>query len=470
MNFSETNFIYLFLPIVVGTFLVLNFYFSGRLARIHLLISSFIFYAYWDINFLFLLILLLVVNRILHFLILRERTSRLSLFLLIAINLSWLGYFKYSFFLLDLISSEGVNENIFLPLAISFYTFQLIMYGIFVFRSKVVASGIDFALYILFFPQLIAGPLVKFDYFNRRFEEAGTFKFHSRKFNTGILLFSVGLVKKVLIANSLLAYHTLLYSEYSQGSEEYVFFLILIYSFYIYFDFSSYSDMARGIAQMLMLNLPRNFLSPYRARGIREFWRRWHVTLSRFLRDTLYIPLGGARKGHGRFCLAVIVTMTLGGLWHGAGINFVFWGASHGVFLILDRFFIGTAGVKFRCPAIAAIAYQFIVVSLLWVPFFSKSLSETFKIYSDLIRHLSSISGVISILNVGNLFLLALLVACGAAIWVLPRGEVFVRWLTLGAAPSLRKVAGLSALGGLLGVALVLVLIGEPHEFVYFQF
>ena len=162
--------------------------------------------------------------------------------------------------------------------------------------------------------------------------------------------------------------------------------------------------------------------------------------------------------------------MTLGGLWHGAGVNFLFWGASHGLVLILERFFTESFGAKLRWLASVAIPYQFIVVSLLWVPFFSKSLAETFKIYSDLIQHLSSIAGLMSALTVGNFFLVLLLSACGIAVWVLPRGEVFVRWLALGTAQIPKKLIGLCILGGVVGVASVLVLVGEPHEFVYFQF
>ena len=315
--------------------------------------------------------------------------------LAITLNLLLLGYFKYTNFFVDNLEAVTGSEmrvaDIALPIGISFYTFQQIAYCADTYAGKVRERDfLSYALFISFFPQLIAGPIVHHSDLTRQFRLPSFARPSTDDVLTGLALFSVGLFKKKIIADSFAAYATPVFIaadggasvEFAQAWQA-----ALGYTFQIYFDFSGYSDMALGLARMFGIRLPMNFFSPYKSVSIIAFWRRWHITLSHFLRDYLYIPLGGNRRGQTRRWINLALTMLLGGLWHGANWNFVVWGGLHGLYLVLanawraafpglaqkDGFRGGDAdggrGLAWRVNAVAGWAVTFLAVVVAWVFF-----------------------------------------------------------------------------------------------------
>jgi len=263
----------------------------------------------------------------------------------IAGNLGLIGYFKYAnFFVNELNSTLGMDfhlQTIILPLAISFFTFQQVAYLVDVYKGKAHEySFLHYCLFVTFFPQLIAGPIVHHKEMLPQFAKDKVFRLSHEHLAVGITIFTIGLFKKVLLADGVAVYATPVFNA-AEAGVALTFFEAwggaLAYTFQLYFDFSGYSDMAIGLARMFGIRLPLNFHSPYKAYNIIEFWRRWHMTLSRFFRDYLYIPLGGNQKGTPRSFLNLMITMVLGGLWHGAGWTFVLWGALHGFYLIVNH-------------------------------------------------------------------------------------------------------------------------------------
>ena len=274
-----------------------------------------------------------------------EKYIKLVLFLGVTLNLFLLGYYKYSNFFVDNINSLTGSSlylnTIVLPLGISFFTFEQIAYLVDTYRGKSKRySLLHYCTFVTFFPQLIAGPIAHHKEIIPQLENQDIYKFNYQNFSSGITLFFIGLFKKVMIADKLAGFATPVFDAAELGYtltffESWI--GALAYTFQIYFDFSGYSDMAIGLGIMLGIKLPFNFNSPYKATNIIEFWRRWHMTLSRFLRDYLYIPLGGNRKGTISRYNNLIVTMLLGGLWHGASWTFVVWGGLHGFYLIINH-------------------------------------------------------------------------------------------------------------------------------------
>jgi len=262
----------------------------------------------------------------------------------IVLNLSALGWFKYANFIASTVDrwvEAGFTlAPIVLPLAISFFTFQQIAYLVDAYRTaRSEPDWLQYALFVSFFPQLIAGPIVHHREMLPQFDEVGRRGPALRDLEVGATIFAIGLFKKVVIADGVAPWSTEVFESVALGAwpglvESWG--AALAYTFQLYFDFSGYSDMAVGLGLLFGIRLPLNFASPYRATSIVEFWRRWHITLSRFLRDYLYIPLGGNRRGPARRYLNVMITMVLGGLWHGAGWTFIAWGALHGVYLLIN--------------------------------------------------------------------------------------------------------------------------------------
>lgn len=309
-----------------------------------LLVASFVFYSYWNPPFFFLILFSILFNFSWGRLIERTSGRRRDLWLYsgVAVNLLLIAYFKYANFMASniawLFGKEWVAQDIFLPLGISFFTFQQIAYLIDC--SKGLAKEhvfTQYALFVTFFPQLIAGPIVRYEDIMPQFGRLRTFGMSYRNTAVGIALLTLGLFKKVVIADTLSPWVAAVFDS----SEPLTLFEawggVLSYTFQIYFDFSGYSDMAVGLGRLFNIELAINFNSPYKALSISDFWRRWHITLSSFLRDYLYIPLGGNRCGKIRRNINIMITMLLGGLWHGASWNFVVWGGLHGVFLVINH-------------------------------------------------------------------------------------------------------------------------------------
>lgn len=345
MLFNSYTFILIFLPIVIGGFYVFSRTGDRRSMVVFLTLASLIFYGWWNPKYLLLILASILVN---FFIAGRIRPgqsgSRLWLWVGIAFNFGLLGYFKYANFFVDVAASiSGAPwhiPNIVLPLAISFFTFQQITYLVDTFRGDGTdQSFVEYCLFVTFFPQLIAGPIVHHKEMMPQFKDPLGFRFTSSNLALGLSVFFAGLFKKVVIADSMAVYATPVFHAAETGAPIGLidgWGAALSYTFQLYFDFSGYTDMATGLALMFGIRLPVNFLSPYKAASIIDFWRRWHMTLSRFLRDYLYIPLGGNRLGPSRRMINLMITMVLGGLWHGAGWTFVLWGGLHGIYLMIN--------------------------------------------------------------------------------------------------------------------------------------
>lgn len=349
MLFNSYQFIFLFLPLTLLGFLFLSRS-SRELSIAWLVLASLFFYGWWNPAYLFLIAASLLFNYTFGRMLgqngrYSERARKWVLGLGVGFNLALLGYYKYAGFFVDNINAIiGTDFNIgliILPLAISFFTFQQIAYLVDVYRGIAREySFLHYALFVTFFPQLIAGPIVHHKEMLPQFLAGHPSRKTLENLSIGLTIFIIGLFKKTVLADNAALYATPVFAA-AEGGEQLSFFVAwggaLSYTMQLYFDFSGYSDMAIGAARLFGIRLPLNFHSPYKATSIVEFWRRWHMTLSRFLRDYLYIPLGGNRHGRVRRYRNLFITMLLGGLWHGAGWTFVVWGALHGIYLVINH-------------------------------------------------------------------------------------------------------------------------------------
>jgi len=429
MLFHSYSFLFLFLPVTLLLFFVSRSYGSKRLALSVLTLASFGFYAIW--NPLYLPLLLLSIG--LNFAIGRQLSAQYSqlaiapsttqshsafgtlqtqrkalLSLGLGINLALIAYYKYADFiassilpsgLYQAVNSELALSQITLPLAISFFTFQQISYLVDAYKgdSSVYRFG-DYCLFVSFFPQLIAGPIVRHQNLIPQFHQPQTFRFSQRNVVVGLAGFALGLSKKVLIADSLSPWVSEIFAHADDVTFLEAWVGAIAYSLQLYFDFSGYSDMAIGIALLFNIQLPVNFNSPYKATSIVSFWRRWHITLSHFLRDYLYIPLGGSQKGNARRYGNLLITMLLGGLWHGAGWTFVLWGGLHGAYLCINHAWhrFSQQWQQRYLPLLtlpAAIAWSLTMVAVVvsWVLFRSETLADGIGI----IQTMAGLNGVV---------------------------------------------------------------------------
>ena len=447
MLFNSYLFVLAFLPITLATFLFLGAYGQQRLATAWLVATSLFFYGWWNPAYLSLIIPSMVLNFLLGLALGNEQLQQRKLLLGmgVAANLALLGYFKYANF-----AAENINlllDNpielapIVLPLAISFFTFQQIAYLVDAYRGEIrEVNFLNYGLFVTFFPQLIAGPIVHHKEMMPQFEN-GFSRFRQSNLAVGLTIFTIGLFKKVVIADGVAEFSTPVFQAASAGTSLTLmeaWFGALAYTFQLYFDFSGYSDMAIGLARLFGIRLPLNFFSPYKSRNIIEFWRRWHITLSRFLRDYLYIPLGGNRKGSARRYLNLLVTMLLGGLWHGAGWTFIIWGGMHGLYLVLNHFWQYLCGqhqylTKFL-PGCAGYLLTFVAVVFAWVFFRANDLSSAVLISKTMLGlgayplSIDMQSGILDSLFTNNLFhkpeaVLNWFIICGFIVWLLPNTQ-----------------------------------------------
>ena len=354
---------------------------------------SLFFYGWWNASYLMLLIGTIVINYLIgSYIASFQDKPRLRLLILVAgliLNIGILAYYKYTGFILENINSlTELNLPIFtiiLPLGISFFTFQQIAYLADTYRNESTQHSFkEYALFVSFFPQLIAGPIVNHKDFFYQIRHKRFMKWSHFGFAVGLSFFIVGLFKKVVIADRLSMHADILFAENIDHSILTVFDYwigISSYTLQIYFDFSGYTDMAIGLARMFGVKLPVNFNSPYHSSSIIEFWRRWHITLSDFLKYYLYIPLGGNRKGELRKYNNLIATMALGGLWHGAGFTFIVWGIIHGVYLSINNIWKKT---NLKLNKYLAVIITFICVLASWVPFRAISMEQSLSIWRGL--------------------------------------------------------------------------------------
>lgn len=405
MLFNSAIFIFAFLPAVLLVYWGLHHAGKSQAALSFLVPASLIFYAYWNPPFVLLLIGSILFNFICGNYIARAARKRIALASAIIVNLILLGWFKYAVMLaetINVIAGTAFNPgDIFLPLGISFFTFHQITYLIDIYKEKISPAGFrNYALYVGFFPQLIAGPIVRAWEIVPQFENfTGREKFW-RNMTLGTAFFIVGLFKKVFIADTLALYATPVF-ELAKLGKPITFFDgwsgALAYSFQLYFDFSGYSDMAIGIALMLGFVLPVNFLSPYKSNSIIEFWHRWHITMSRFFRDYLYIPMGGNHGPASQKIFNLSVTMFLAGLWHSAGWTFAAWGLLHGIYLTINHVFTNWRekywpGVNVSTPTykIPTHVVTMLAVVLGWVLFRAENFGAAIRMF----RAMSGADGV----------------------------------------------------------------------------
>jgi D-alanyl-lipoteichoic acid acyltransferase DltB (MBOAT superfamily) len=351
MLFNSYVFLFIFLPVaLLGCYLLADRGWQ-RAAMVYLVGMSLFFYGWWNPVYLWLLGVSIGANFTLGMALngtAGDRARRALLVLGVCFNLGLLGYFKYANFFVDSVNdalgTSFVLEIIVLPLAISFFTFQQITYIVDTWKGIVREhSFLHYCLFVTFFPQLLAGPIVHHKEMLPQFREGRAMRFSHSNLAVGSALLVLGLFKKVIMADSLGAYAAPTFELAEQGGT--VYFLpgwiaAIAFTLGVYFDFSAYSDMALGLARMFGIHLPINFLSPMKARNIIELWQGWHITLTRFLRNYIFKPLGGAQRGTGRRHLNTLITMLLGGLWHGASWNFVIWGGLNGLFLVINHLWI----------------------------------------------------------------------------------------------------------------------------------
>jgi D-alanyl-lipoteichoic acid acyltransferase DltB (MBOAT superfamily) len=396
MLFSSYAFLFQFLPATVLAFAAARRH-SPRAGIMVLAGVSLIFYGTWRPVYLLLLIASVAVNFSLGLRMEDPLRRRAIGAFGVALNLAVLCYFKYTNFIFDSLNTlTGAPLpffNIILPLGISFFTFQQIAYLVDVMRgAKVERDIVSYTLFVSFFPHLIAGPLVHHAEMIPQFKRGRTGR-SSVLAARGLAIFAAGLFKKVVIADNLAQFVSPVFAHLDAGggvTTPWAWLAILAYSLQIYFDFSGYSDMAIGLALMFGIRLPVNFRSPYRAISIIEFWRRWHITLSRFLREYLYIPLGGNRLGEQRRYINLMVTMLLGGLWHGAGWNYLIWGGLHGVYLSINHLWRGWRGGNAHVPAAGwatkgfCWAITFFAVVVAWVFFRARTMAGAWQMLGGL--------------------------------------------------------------------------------------
>lgn len=391
MLFNSNTFIFLFLPITLIGFYYLTYRRKTTAAIAFLTLASLFFYGYWRPAYLPIILISILLNYAWGTAISSAKqviNRKVLLCIGVLANLSVLFYYKYANFFIDTVSTlSGLDyqvEKIVLPLAISFFTFQQIAY---LFDSaKGETKGynfLEYTLFVTFFPQLIAGPIVHHAEAVPQYRKYRWFVFSKTGFYIGLTIFVIGLFKKVVIADGIAIYSTPVFdlaSQRSPISTVTAWLAAFSYTFQLYFDFSGYSDMAIGIARMFGIYLPLNFNSPYKSADVIEFWRRWHMTLSRFLKEYLYVPLGGNRKGGMRRYANLMITMVLGGIWHGAGWTFVMWGFLHGLYLMVNHAWRKLSPV--RLPRAVALTLTFLSITTAWVFFRADSMASALHLLS----------------------------------------------------------------------------------------
>jgi len=485
MVFSSYLFLFYFLPVTL-----LLYYAAPRRARqLVLTILSFIFYGWANPLFSFLLLFSTIIDYVAGLVIAlggpgfwsrpiqkldphgpRTRRQRTALITSICANLTLLGFFKYFNFavdsyneLVDWVGLSGIGLDVALrvalPLGISLYILQSMSYAIDVYRghSSAIKNFIDFACFETMYPQVVAGPIIRYrEVADQLHERTHT----ATKFTRGIAFFCMGLAKKVLLANPCGKIADLSFEAGSLGPVE-AWYGVTAYAFQIYFDFSGYSDMAIGLGLMHGFVFLKNFDSPYRSQSITEFWHRWHISLSTWLRDYLYIPLGGNRKGRVRTYVNLFLVMLLGGLWHGAAWNFVIWGALHGALLAVERL-RGKAALYGLLPGPVRICATFTIVLITWVFFRAPDLPQAVRYLGDMLalgdpqEGAGLLAGMVYQPYYLGTFLLA-----GAIVWSAPQTWDWTRTLTLPKATAILALLALSA---------VVLATQAYNPFIYFIF
>jgi len=490
MLFTSALFAWLYLPVVLLAFFAIGRW-SASAASLFLFVASLVFYAAWMPQFTLLLLVSICFNFVVGKRISNDR-SRAWLLFGVGANLLLLAYYKYSgFFLTNINALTGAQWDfgqIVLPIGISFFTFTQIAFLVDAYSKEVrEPSFIHYGLFVTFFPHLVAGPVLHHAQMMPQFSQAGTYRFDSRNFTVGLGIFAIGLIKKIVLADGVSPYADAVFDAADSGQSitlEEAWLGALAYSMQLYFDFSGYSDMAVGLSLMLNIQLPFNFNSPYRATTISEFWRRWHISLSSFLRDYLYIALGGNRRGLARRYANLLTTMVLGGLWHGASWSFVLWGTLHGLYLVIQQVWTRAfnRGVKQSVEAkrpgalptrVMSWALTMLFVILAWVLFRATSLEGARTIYAAMMG-LTAEETPLAMWNAGLKTRTGwLLIACLSVLALWPRnsnvlGVDLRKWVEKGGT----RTAFAAGVAGTVVCLLILLnnTRGVAGAFIYFNF
>lgn len=473
MLFASLPFLLGFLPVVVLATFSARRLFGARGALAVLALGSLVFYGWYHPPFLILLLGSVVVNYVLA-----QRLAKSPSFVLtafsVALNLGLLGWFKYAGFFEDIaqaIAGTGLGiPDVLLPLGVSFFTFQQIAYLVDI--NKGIAKpgdALDYLFFVSFFPQLIAGPIVHHGKLIPQLNQSRFAAFKAEDVVLGVVLFSIGLAKKVLLADGLAPGADALFEAQALGitpTAAEAWFGMLCYTFQIYFDFSGYADMALGLGLVFGLRLPVNFDSPYKSTNIIDFWRRWHISLSNFLRDYLYHPLGGNRKGPIRRYVNLWIVMLLGGLWHGAGMQFVVWGGLHGAYLTIAHFW--KARSMPALPSWLGFTLTFVAVVVAWVFFRAENFDAAFAVISSMIAVFGEGAPSLAIypdlppMIVTLLFAVLLAFFAPNAIEITNRLKDGLRAMPLS--------GWYAASGSLSALSIFHVYTSGSHAFIYFQF
>ena len=383
MLFNSYIFILVFLPITIIGYFIFNHFNKHNLAKIWLVVCSLFFYGYFNFSYLWIIVTSVIVNYLISYYFERSKSSKTKLrkvllCLGLFLNIGILFLYKYLDFVFEIVGNifnrDPIHLGLILPLGISFFTFQQVSFLIDSYRGQAKQYSIlDYSLFVTFFPQLIAGPIVLHSEVIPQFENPKNLRFNMDNFAKGLFAFSRGLAKKVLIADNFGKFVSYGYTNISGLSSFEAILTILAYTFQIYFDFSGYCDMASGIAYMFNIELPMNFNSPYKARNISDFWKRWHMTLTRFLTKYIYFPLGGSRCSTFQTCINVLIVFLVSGIWHGAGFTFIVWGLMHGVAMVLYRLMKKWVD---KVPYAVTWIITFIFINLTWVFFRAMTISD----------------------------------------------------------------------------------------------
>lgn len=472
MVFSSTEFVWLFLPIILLLYGFVSLFErnTNLIKNILLLVFSLIFYAWGEPKYILLMLFSITINYILGLLVGRWHNQWL-LFLAVCMNLGCLGLFKYfNFFMENINAIFGSNYmagvEIRLPIGISFYTFQALSYVIDVYRGDNASqkNPLNLALYISFFPQLIAGPIVKYKDIEKQLKVR---RVTSQKLALGIRRFIYGLGKKIIISNTCAGVTDTIFALGDNSLSTPIAWVgIICYLFQIYYDFSGYSDMAIGLGKMFGFDFLENFNFPYISASIQEFWRRWHISLSSWFKEYLYIPLGGNRKGKARTYINLLIVFFCTGFWHGASWNFIVWGMFHGMFQLLERGKFGE-WLKKDSVKIFGHIYAMLVVTIGWVFFRAETLSKAWKYLVKLFSF--NQNGVFTVGKYLNGYMIAILVLailfCG----------IFQKLFPKFYGKHVCNSKGISSLDifACLGIVVfsgILIICDTYNPFIYFQF
>ena len=477
MLFTSLPFVVVFLPCALAGYFILGRMRLYEAAAAWLAVASLVFYAYDDVSRLLPIILISVAANFIVGRSLAQRPQKILLAAGVLGNIMALAHYKYANFIISLLFANAADAPIAqMPIGISFFTFTQIAFLVDAYRNNDQEyRPTYYLLFVTFFPHLIAGPILHHKDIIPQLEDKRAYRFSADGFIIGLTWFSAGLAKKVLLADMVAPFVSPAFAAASNGNAPSfvsAWIAALAYTMQIYFDFSGYSDMAVGLGLMFGIKLPANFASPYRAKSMIDFWRRWHMTLSRFLRDYLYFPLGGNRKGKGRRYVNLLITMIIGGLWHGAALTFVAWGAIHGLALAINHLWRDLTGGRPYVPSLLGQAMTMLVVVVAWVPFRADGFHATLLIWKAMF-HLPT-TMVLAIDGYQKQGL-AMIMLCTVTALAAPNTQQILSYVNGSGRISSRLATSprlyWAALAGLcFGMALTFSAVLEPAEFLYYRF